>query len=90
MCSVARRHGIAQGLLSTWRRQARQGRLGGDEQAPVFVPVTITPEPSPVLPALPSNAPGAAAQRRRARRLRPVSGWRPATPTCARASPVWA
>ncbi len=43
VCSVARRHGIAQGLLFTWRRQARQGRLGGDEQAPVFVPVVITP-----------------------------------------------
>ena len=29
VCSLARRHGIAQGLLFTWRRQARQGRLGG-------------------------------------------------------------
>ncbi|MGA4554534.1 IS66-like element accessory protein TnpA [Methylorubrum aminovorans] len=46
VCSVARRNGIAQGLLFTWRRQARQGRLGGDEQAPVFVPVAITREPS--------------------------------------------
>lgn len=68
VCSVARRHGIAQGLLFTWRRQARQGRLGGDEQAPVFVPVAITPEPSPAVPALLLDDPGAAAQPRRARR----------------------
>ncbi|MGT2477925.1 transposase [Methylobacterium oryzae CBMB20] len=37
VCSVACRHGIAQGLLFTWRRQAREGRLGGDEQVPVIV-----------------------------------------------------
>ena len=66
VCSVARRHGIAQGLLFTWRRQARQGRLGGDDQAPVFVPVAITPEPSPAVPALQSDDPGI--QPRRARR----------------------
>ena len=68
VCSVARRHGIAQGLLFTWRRQAREGRLGGDEQAPVFVPVAITPEPSPAVPVLRSDDLGAAAQPRRARR----------------------
>ncbi|WP_422395390.1 transposase [Methylobacterium bullatum] len=39
VCSVAHWRGIAQGLLFPWRRQARRGRLGGDEQAPVFVPV---------------------------------------------------
>ncbi|MFD0935422.1 transposase [Methylobacterium trifolii] len=27
VCSVARRHGIAQGPLFTWRRQARHGHL---------------------------------------------------------------
>jgi hypothetical protein len=27
---VARRHGLAESLLFTWRRQARQGRLGGE------------------------------------------------------------
>lgn len=68
VCSVARRHGIAQGLLFTWRRQARQGRLGGDEQAPVFVPVAITPEASPAVPVLRSNDLNAAAQPRQARR----------------------
>jgi len=68
VCSVARRHGIAEGLLFTWRRQAREGRLGGDEQAPVFVPVAITPEPSPAVPVLRSDDLDAAAQPRRARR----------------------
>src|SRR3954452_7435763 len=67
VCSVARRHGIAQGLLFTWRRQAREGRLGGDEQAPVFVPVAVTPEPSPAVPALRLDDPGGAAQPRRPR-----------------------
>ena len=68
VCSVARRHGIAQGLLFTWRRQARHGPLGGDEQAPVFVPVAITPEPSPAVPALQSKDPGVQALPRRVRR----------------------
>ncbi|KQO84951.1 IS66 family insertion sequence hypothetical protein [Methylobacterium sp. SD274] len=68
VCSVARRHGIAQGLLFTWRRQAREGRLGGDEQAPVFVPVAITPEPSPAVPVLQSDDLDVAAHPRRARR----------------------
>ncbi|MBX9931577.1 MAG: transposase [Methylobacterium sp.] len=68
VCSVARRHGIAQGLLFTWRRQAREGRLGGDEQAPVFVPVAITPEPAPAVPVLRSDDLDFAAQPRRARR----------------------
>jgi len=38
---VARRHGVAQSLLFTWRRQAREGRLGGPEAAPHLVPVRI-------------------------------------------------
>ena len=45
--ALARRYGIALGLLFTWRRQAREGRLGGAEQAPVFVPVVTKPEPDP-------------------------------------------
>lgn len=68
VCSVARRYGIAQGLLFTWRRQAREGRLGGDTQAPVFVPFAITPELSPAVPALRSDDPAAQAQPRRLRR----------------------
>ena len=68
VCSVARRHGIAQGLLFTWRRQSREGRLGGDAQASVFMPVAITPEPWTAVPALRSDDPGVQAQPRRARR----------------------
>jgi transposase len=51
VCTVARRHGIAPSLLFTWRRQAREGRLGGSEPAPLFVPVTTAPEPTPSVPA---------------------------------------
>src|SRR3954468_14036289 len=56
--ALARRYGIALGLLFTWRRQAREGRLGGAEQAPVFVPVVTKPEPDPdpCGPTLPASA----------------------------------
>src|SRR5438132_8428967 len=47
VCGVARRHGLAQSLLFTWRRQARQGRLGG-EAVPALVPVEITSTPAPI------------------------------------------
>jgi transposase len=58
VCAVARQNGIAPGLLFTWRRQAREGRLGGSEPALPFVPVTIAPERTPSVPALaPAVAP---------------------------------
>src|SRR6478735_6381934 len=47
VCGIARRHGVAPSLLFTWRRQARQGRLGS-EAVPALVPVEITSAPSPV------------------------------------------
>jgi transposase len=47
VCGVARRHGLAQSLLFTWRRQARAGRLGGQEAAPALVPVEISLTPAP-------------------------------------------
>jgi transposase len=47
VCGVARRHGVAHSLLFTWRRQARQGRLGGDA-VPALVPVEIRPEAAPI------------------------------------------
>jgi len=72
VCAVARRHGVAQGLLFTWRRQAREGRLGGSEPAPFFVPVATTPEPPSCVPALITSASPAADETvptpRRARR----------------------
>jgi transposase len=52
VCGVARRHGLAQSLLFTWRRQARQGRLGSDA-GPALVPVEITSSPD----AAPTGAP---------------------------------
>jgi transposase len=70
VCAVARQNGIAPGLLFTWRRQAREGRLGGSEPAPRFVPVAVAPEltPSdaPFAPAVaPSEAPVHPLRRRR-------------------------
>src|SRR5580704_9952173 len=65
VCGVARRHGLAQSLLFTWRRQARQGRLGS-EAMPVLVPVEIASAPPGSrsgAPQLPSSPP---AQRARA------------------------
>jgi len=67
--ALARRYGIALGLLFTWRRQAREGRLGGTEQAPVFVPVVTKPEPDPgpCVTNLPASAPADEHPRRRRR-----------------------
>lgn len=56
VCGVARRHGVAHSLLFTWRRQARQGRLGGDGVA-ALVPVEITPAPAPALIDAPQTTP---------------------------------
>ena len=41
---VARRHGLAPSVVFTWRRLAREGRLG--DARLVFVPVEITPVPA--------------------------------------------
>ena len=41
---VARRHGLAPSVVFTWRRLAREGRLGN--AGPAFVPVEITPVPA--------------------------------------------
>jgi transposase len=38
---VARRHGLAPSVVFTWRRLAREGRLG--DTGPSFMPVEITP-----------------------------------------------
>jgi transposase len=40
---VARRHGLAPSVVFTWRRLAREGRLG--DTGPAFMPVEITPVP---------------------------------------------
>jgi transposase len=41
--ATARRHGISRSLLTTWRRQFREGKLGTDRR-PSFTPVVIAPE----------------------------------------------
>jgi transposase len=57
VCDVARRHGLAQTQLFTWRREARMKALPATELK--FAPVVIEPPPAPTL---------AARKRRRARR----------------------
>jgi transposase len=46
---VARRHGLAPSVVFTWRRLAREGRLG--DAGPAFMPVAITPVPAQAPPA---------------------------------------
>lgn len=41
--ATARRHGISRSLLTTWRRQFREGTLGAERQ-PSFAPVLMAPE----------------------------------------------
>ena len=46
---VARRHGLAPSVVFTWRRLAREGRLG-ETAGPVFMPVEITAVPAQAAP----------------------------------------
>ena len=50
---VARRHGLAPSVVFTWRRLAREGRLG--DTGPAFVPVEITPLPVQAVPMVSSS-----------------------------------
>jgi transposase len=50
VCSVARRYGLAQGQLFTWRREARTAL---SKVEPLFAPVGIAPAPPPVAPTQP-------------------------------------
>jgi transposase len=45
---VARRHELAPSVVFTWRRLAREGRLG--DAGPAFMPVEITPVPVQAAP----------------------------------------
>jgi transposase len=49
--ATARRHGICRSLLTTWRRQYRNGELGSSRPVS-FTPVTV-PKEIPALPATP-------------------------------------
>lgn len=45
--ATARAHGISRSLLTTWRRQFREGTLGTVERQPSFAPVLMAPEVAP-------------------------------------------
>ncbi|HEX4097525.1 MAG TPA: transposase [Caulobacteraceae bacterium] len=59
VCDVARRHGLAQTQLFTWRREARMKALPESEPELKFAPVVVERAPPPTL---------AARKRRRGRR----------------------
>ncbi|PHR80308.1 transposase [Henriciella sp.] len=44
--ATARRHGICRSLLTTWRRQYRNGEFGSSRPVS-FAPVTVTTAPAP-------------------------------------------
>ncbi len=51
---VAHRHGLAPSVVFTWRRLAREARLG-NHAGPTFVPVEITPVPTQTTPMVSSS-----------------------------------
>lgn len=59
---TARRNGLSTSQLFTWRRVAREGRLGGDD-APVLVPVEITSKPAPASTLVTQPRPSPARER---------------------------
>lgn len=59
---TARRNGLSTSQLFTWRRLAREGRLGGDS-APVLVPVEITSTPAPASTVVAQPRPSPAKER---------------------------
>lgn len=48
--ATAWRHGLSPSQLFTWRRLAREGRLGTDEETVAFAPAIIACDPDPSLP----------------------------------------
>ena len=44
--ATARRHGLSASQLFTWRRLAREGRLGADDEAVTFAQAVIACEPA--------------------------------------------
>jgi transposase len=60
---TARRNGLSTSQLFTWRRLAREGRLGGDA-APMLVPVEITSTPAPASTLVAQQQPPSPARER--------------------------
>jgi transposase len=54
--ATARRHGICRSLLTTWRRQYRNGELGSSRPVS-FAPVTVTKAPAPQINSVDSCPP---------------------------------
>ncbi|MFC3628336.1 transposase [Paracoccus angustae] len=54
VAATARRHGVSRSLLTTWRRQYRNGELG--DETPAFIPLTLSPEAPAAVPATASVA----------------------------------
>ena len=48
---VARRYHVSRGLLSSWRQQVRRGALAAENHPPVFMPMQVLSEPTPLLPS---------------------------------------
>ena len=44
--TTARRHGLSTSQLFNWRRRAREGRLGGEDETPAFMPAIVAPDRS--------------------------------------------
>ncbi|MGV6849309.1 MAG: IS66-like element accessory protein TnpA [Marinibacterium sp.] len=53
--ATARRHGVSRSLLTTWRRQYRNGELG-DETPPAFIQLPLVPNAPAAAPARASVA----------------------------------
>jgi len=53
--ATARRHGVSRSLLTTWRRQFRDGELG-NETRPSFIPLTVSPNGPAAVPVTAQEA----------------------------------
>ena len=55
--STARRHGLSTSQLFNWRRQAREGKLVDEDEAPGFVPAIVAPDNSRETPVAEAQSP---------------------------------
>jgi transposase len=75
--ATARRHGISASLLFSWRRDFREGRLGGGD-FPDLVPAVVFPDPE--LPSAPRLQERSSEGRARHAGSSPRCGCRPGSP----------
>ena len=55
--ATARRHGLSSSQLFNWRRQAREGRLVGEDEEPGFVPAIVAPDSPRAAPVAETQSP---------------------------------